>query len=416
MSLSNNATTEWRGFWFLPLVAALGYATSVLHVYSFGPFIAPIQAEFNWSRAQVSSGISIAAFLSAVFCIPVGMLIDRIGPRRVGLFGVLAMSATVALLSTATGEQGNWILMWAVVAFGTLCVQATVWTSAVTSRFEAARGMALALTLSGASFAATLFPLLATWLIENYGWRNAFTSMGGIWAALVFPILLCFFRGAQDVKVVTSNDEVKPAIVLTGLSLAEGWRSPALYKLLLASALFAFTAVGTIVHFVPILTDRGAEPLAAAGIASLIGVFSIFGRLGTGFLLDRAPAHIVGACVCLMPIGASALLIMDGSSAVNQMLAAAIFGLTLGSEVDVIAYLAARHFGLKNFAALYGALITALAVGTSFGPVSAGAVFDQYNSYAPFLVFTAIIMAVSSLSILSLEPFGRKAKTIIHTP
>ncbi|WP_373077580.1 MFS transporter [Zhongshania sp.] len=416
MSLSKNGVSEWRGFWFLPLVAALGYATSVLHVYSFGPFIGPIQAEFDWSRAQVSSGISIAAFLSAIFCIPVGMLIDRIGPRRVGLFGVLAMSGTVALLSTATGEQGNWVLMWAVVAFGTLCVQATVWTTAVNSRFEASRGMALAVTLSGASFAATLFPLLATWLIENYGWRNAFTGLGGIWAALVFPILLFSFRGAQDVKIVTTNGEVKPEIVLTGLSLAEGLRSPALYKLVLASALFAFTAVGTIVHFVPILTDRGAEPLAAAGIASLIGVFSIFGRLGTGFLLDRAPAHIVGACVCLMPIAASALLIIDGASAVNQILAAAIFGLTLGSEVDVIAYLAARHFGLKNFASLYGALIMSLAIGTSFGPVSAGAVFDQYDSYAPFLVFTAIIMAVSSISILSLEPFGRKAKTIVHTP
>lgn len=416
MSLSKNGVSEWRGFWFLPLVAALGYATSVLHVYSFGPFIGPIQAEFDWSRAQVSSGISIAAFLSAIFCIPVGMLIDRIGPRRVGLFGVLAMSGTVALLSTATGEQGNWVLMWAVVAFGTLCVQATVWTTAVNSRFEASRGMALAVTLSGASFAATLFPLLATWLIENYGWRNAFTGLGGIWAALVFPILLFSFRGAQDVKIVTTNGEVKPEIVLTGLSLAEGLRSPALYKLVLTSALFAFTAVGTIVHFVPILTDRGAEPLAAAGIASLIGVFSIFGRLGTGFLLDRAPAHIVGACVCLMPIAASALLIIDGASAVNQILAAAIFGLTLGSEVDVIAYLAARHFGLKNFASLYGALIMSLAIGTSFGPVSAGAVFDQYDSYAPFLVFTAIIMAVSSISILSLEPFGRKAKTIVHTP
>jgi MFS family permease len=84
------------------------------------------------------------------------------------------------------------------------------------------------------------------------------------------------------------------------------------------------------------------------------------------------------------------------------MIAAAIFGLTVGSEVDVIAYLAAKHFGLRNFGALYGTLVMALALGTAFGPLAAGSVFDHYGSYQPFLMLTAIMMGVSAIVLLTL--------------
>ena len=402
MDAARDAKVEWRSFWFLPLAAALGYSTSVIHVYSIGPFIEPLQREFAWSRAQISVGLTIASFVSAVFCIPIGMLVDRIGPRRVGLIGVLVMAGAFALLSTTTGAIANWVVLWTVIAFGTLFVQATVWTSAVASRFEASRGLAFAITLSGGSLSAAVFPILATWLIGLHGWRTAFAAMGGIWAALVFPILFFCFRGSRD--TVRKEAATTPAGALSGLTLSQGLRSPTLYKLLLASALFSFTAIGAVVHFVPILTDRGAAPLAAAGIASLVGIFSIVGRLGTGVLLDRFPGHLVGAAAFLLPIVASVLLLFDGGNPISQSVAAAVLGLTVGSEVDVIAYLAARHFGLKNFGALYGALVMALSLGTAFGPLSAGAVFDRYATYGPFLMLAIVLMAASAVALVSLGP------------
>ncbi|MEE2732085.1 MAG: MFS transporter [Pseudomonadota bacterium] len=404
MNSTQSAMQEWRGFWFLPIAAGLGYATATMYVYSMGPFIAPIQAEFQWSRAQIASGITIAAFFSAIFGIPMGMLVDRIGPRIVGLIGAALMCGCFALIGTATGDKTNWIVLWGCLAVSTLWVQATVWTSAVNSRFHTSRGLALAITLSGASFAAAVFPVIATALIEKLGWRMAYMTMGGLWFILVFPILLFRFRGAQDVKRNTSPDEDHaPATPLTGVSLQQGLRSPALYKLIAAAGFFTFTAVGIVVHFVPILTDRGADPLSAASVASLIGIFSIVGRLGTGFLLDRFPGHLVGAFAFLIPILACALLIYDGTNPVSQAIAAAIFGLTLGSEVDVIAYLAAKYFGLKHFGALYGAMVMALSLGTAFGPLGAGAVFDAYQSYEPFLILTAVLMGLSALALLSLH-------------
>jgi MFS family permease len=403
MRPSESGVAEWRSFWPLPVAAAFGYSTAVLHAYSLGPFIEPLQSEFGWSRAQISGGITIAGVVGALFSVPIGLLVDRIGPRPIALVGVLLMTGAFALLGTATGESANWILLWSILAFANLWQQATVWTSAVASRFERSRGLAFALTLSGASVAATVFPLLATWLIRMHGWRNAFMVMGAMWAALVFPILLLFFRGARDQGGRTPALAPAEAKVATGMGLAEGLRSPAFYQLLLASGLFTFTALGIIVHFVPILKDAGADPLAAAGIASLVGVFSVFGRLGTGLLLDRLPGHLVGAVVFLLPIFACGLLFFKGGNVWSQSTAAAIFGLTVGAEVDIIAYLASQHFGLKHYGVFSGAMIGALALGAAFGPLGAGAAFDGYGSYKQFLILTMVMMAVSSLAMATLS-------------
>jgi MFS family permease len=412
MSTHNSAMTEWRRFWFLPIAAAFGYATSVIHVYSIGPFIEPLQQTYGWSRAQISFGLTVASIVSAIFCIPIGIAIDRVGPRRIALLGVLTMSGAFALVSTMTGSTANWLMLWGILAVGGLGVQAPIWTSAVATRFDASRGLAFAVTLCGASIAAAVFPILATWLIGIYGWRTAFVVQAGLWAALVFPILFVCFRSARDGKKEIAKTPTK---VLTGLTLGEGLRSPALYKLLLAGGMFSFTVIGAMVHFVPILKGAGATALAAAGVASMIGIFSIVGRLSTGVLLDKFPGHLVGAAAFMLPIVAAVLLLLDSAHPINQMVAAAALGLTVGAEVDVIAFLAAKHFGLKNFGALYGALVAALTLGTAFGPLTAGAIFDRCGNYSPFLLLTTVLMAASAFALISLGPIPRSAESILES-
>ena len=401
---SLSAIQEWQRHWVLPLVAALGYATSVLYIYSMGPFIEPIQQAFGWSRAQISFGITITAAGTALFVVPVGALIDRFGPRRIGLIGVVAACLAVALLGTATGSDLNWVVIWCVMAAATILVQATVWTSAVNSRFHASRGMALALTLSGASFAAAVFPVAASWLIGELGWRHAYFVMAGGWGLTAVPLIFWFFRGAADLRA----DPTEPARRLTGISVQQGIRSPVLYKLVIAGGLFAFTVIGLMVHFVPILTDGGVEPIEAAGIAGLIGVFSLVGRVGTGLLLDRLPAHRVGAAVFLLPLFGSLILLSDSADAATLACAAALIGLTLGSEVDVIAYLSARYFGLLNYGTLYGAVTASLCAGTALGPLMAGWVFDVNGDYQRFLWLVCAMTVIASVMLLSLaraQPF-----------
>ncbi|MGE2837168.1 MFS transporter [Mycobacterium sp. SMC-4] len=411
------ALAEWRRFGKVPLAAGLGYSMGVIHVYCLGAFMEPLQDEFGWSRAQASVGLTIVGMAAAIAALPIGLLVDRLGPRRVGLCGVVLMATTFALMGTATGSMANWILLWALLSFASFWVQTTVWTSAVASRFETSRGLAFAVTLSGGSLAAAVFPPLATALIGVWGWRGAFIGLGVLWGGLVLAAVALFFRGAQDEARADARAEpaavpaadtptavATPPVELPGVTMREGLRSLTFYQLLLAAGLFAFTTLGVVVHLVPILRDAGAEPLAAAGTAALVGLFSIVGRLGVGLLLDRFPARVVGACAYLVPIAGSALLLFDGANPVSQTAAAALFGLTLGAEVDVIAYLASRYFGLRNFGGLFGGLVAALSLGTAFGPLASGATSDHFGGYAPFLVLTMVLMGVSSLALALLKP------------
>ncbi|PRC49268.1 MFS transporter, partial [Mycobacterium sp. ITM-2017-0098] len=132
-------------------------------------------------RAETSIGLTIVGMAAAVAALPIGLMVDRLGPRRVGLVGVILMAGAFAILGTATGSLTNWLLLWAVVAFASFWVQTTVWTSAVASRFETSRGLAFAVTLSGGSLAAAVFPALATLLIGEWGWRGAFYGLAAGW-------------------------------------------------------------------------------------------------------------------------------------------------------------------------------------------------------------------------------------------
>ncbi len=361
-----SARSEWAGYWFLPLVGMFGYASAAIYTYSLGAFIQPLQAEFGWSRAFILSGLTIVNISSALTAMFLGALVDRLGPRPIALIGVPLMGATLMLLALATGGQGNWWALWVAVALGNLGTQGSVWTCAVVSRFDAGRGLALAVTLSGGSIGAFLFPVLSTSLIGALGWRYAFIALGALWVALLWPLLFFFFRGAQDGGRAAKAESAAVREGLSGMTLGEALRQPAFLKLVFASAAFAFCLLGTVVNFVPILKDMGVSPLAAAGTASLIGIFGLIGRLTTGAVLDRFPGHLVGAVSFLLPVPGIALLLID-SGAIGHYAAASLIGLTIGAEVDVISYLATRRFGLRNFGAIQGGFLAGLVN----GPLSA---------------------------------------------
>ncbi len=325
------------------------------------------------------------------------------------MIGVVVMVCAFGLLGTATGTTANWIALWVVLALCNPWASVVSWTKAVASRFEHSRGLAFAITLSGAPITTTFIPLVATAFTLAYGWRAGFFGVAVVWALFVWPLVFLFFRSAhEDLAAVTARAENAPAAELPGLTVAEAVRAPSFYQLLLASALFAFTVVGTTVHFVPILTDSGAQPMAAAGIASLVGVFAFIGRVGMGVLLDRYPANLLGGMVCTLPAMSCALLLMQGDDPVFQAIAAALLGLTVGGEIDIIAYLTTRQFGLKRYGAIYGSMTAAMNVGTATGGLTAGAIYDWQGSYDTFLVITIAAMLTSSLALVTIRksPFA----------
>ncbi|PLK25510.1 MFS transporter [Novosphingobium sp. TH158] len=399
---TEGALAEWRRYGILPIAAALGYATCVIHIYGLGVFIEPISKEFGWSRTATTIGLTLSTVIQALCAIPIGMAVDRFGPRKLAIVGTLLTCVAFANLSNATGGMTNWYVIWIIMSLASLPIQATIWTSAVASRFHHSRGIALAVTLCGASVALIVFPFLGAELIQMYGWRDAMRIEALIWLAIAWPIVIFLFRGAQDEKRKPEAAGAPAAQPLSGISLLEGLKSTIFLRLLIVALLFTFAMIGLNVHFPLMVKANGFTPVEAAALASLIGWFSIPGRIVTGFMLDRLRASLVGAVAFLLPAIACAILLFGGGSALSIGVAAAFIGFTLGAEVDVLVYLTTRYFGLRNFGGLYGGILAALSVGTAFGPLAASRVFDVWASYDPFLTVTLGMMAFSSLLLASL--------------
>ena len=373
---------EWSRHWPVVLASAGGVALSTTHIYSIGVFMAPLEAEFGWSRAQISSGLMLGSMVAVLSSPFVGLLIDRVGPRRIALCGGALYCVMVAMLSLAGPSIWSWYAIWFGLALGVSGITPTIWTSAVSGLFERGRGLALSVTLCGTGVGSSVTPLISGYLNAAYGWRVAYVGLAAFWAVLVLPLLFLLFTSVKDRRrmAVASADKSEAAI-LTGLSARAGYRSARFYKLAIAACAIALVAVSFAVNLVPILASTGLSRDRAIEIASILGVTSVIGRLSGGYLLDRINGNLVAACSVLLPIGSSVLLLTMPGVTWASMVAAAVLGLSLGAELDAVAYLATRHLGMRNFGVLFGTISGLLSLCTGLGPLVVSYTFDLTRSY-----------------------------------
>lgn len=402
------ARSEWQAGWPLPPVAALGVAVASAPAYALGMFFAPLEQAFGWSRAQTSSGLFALSAVAIVTIPLMGRLVDLHGARRIALPSMILFSLAFAALALAQPAIWTWWALWMLLALAGAGINPVVWTAAVASRFDKGRGLAMAITLSGAGIGTAAAPVLSAWLIGAYGWRAAYAGMGALFALVMLPLMLLFFHGAGDLQRRASPaPAARGGAELPGMTFREGLRHGKFQRLVAATFLIAFGLLALVVHFVPIVTSAGLSTAQAAEAAAFIGVGSITGRLFAGFLLDRVSATLVGCAAFLLPVAVVLALLPWAGDAAMIVPIALLLGLSLGSEVDVVAYLASRHVGLKRFGALFGICMSAMALATGVGPWVAGLIFDAFGSYDYFLIAAAPLFLTAALLIASLGTRAR---------
>jgi MFS family permease len=401
-----SAGTEWAKNWPVVLASSSGVALCTAHIYSMGVLIAPLEAEFGWSRAQISSGHTISAVLTMIFSGAMGLLIDRVGPRRIALWSAFLFCCSLGAFSFAGPSMWSWLALWTVMGFAINGITPTSWTTAVSGLFVRSRGLALSVTLCGTGIGSSLTPLITNYLNANYGWRIAYQGLAGFWAVIVLPLLFFFFTSVKDRRrtEISTQPSALP-VVLTGLTVREGFRSPRFIKLAIAAPTISLVAVSFAVNLVPILASLGITRTNAVEIASIVGVASIIGRLSGGYIIDRINGNIVAAVSVLMPIISCVLLLWMPGVVGAAMVAAAVLGLSLGAELDAVAYLATRHLGLRNFGVLFGTIGGFLALSTGFGPFLVSYTFDVTRSYELVLWAYMPLCVLSSILFLSLGKY-----------
>lgn len=403
-ALDRGAVGEWKASWTVVLASAMGMALSTIHVYSTGVFIAPLEHEFGWSRTQISSGLTLVSIVG-VFSAPfVGLMIDRWGPRRIGLFGVFGLCTVVAMLSLAGPSIWSWWALWLLLSVASAGIKPTVWTTAVSSLFVRGRGLALSVMLCGTGLGSSITPILSNYLIAAYGWRWAYIGLAAFWAVLVLPPVVLFLSSAKDRHRAAGVGAPIPA-ALSGLSAREGLRSSRFYRLAAAAFLISLVAVSFVVNLVPILTYTGLSRDRAAELAGIVGIMSIVGRLSSGVMLDRWNGNVIAGVSVALPIVAAGLILAAPGNVAVSLVAVIILGLCLGSELDAVAYLATRHFGMRSFGVLFGTISGLLALSVGMGPLFVSYVYDVSASYFPVLWTYIPLAALASLLFLTLGPY-----------
>lgn len=385
--------------WRLPVLAMFGIAGSATFGYSSGVFMEAMTREFGWSRSQFSAAFTVQMVLGLFVMPMLGRLVDRVGPRRIGLAGIVIYVVCFSALGLANGTAVQWWILGAVQTFGVAFIANPVWLSAVVPRFHVSRGLALAVSLAGIGVATAIWPSLAALGIAHLGWRATFPALAIGWAVIMLPFAwFCLI-----------DPPATPAQTGAAVGKAPGGgyfhaiRSRTAICLAAAGGIFAGVTYGLILHLVPLLHGQGMSLSAAAGLTGVMGLFVIGGRIGTGFLLDRLPTRPLSIVVFLLPIVVCLLLWLFPGNWAAMVVAVALLGLANGSETDVIVFLIAQRFGREIFASVYAVIGAIFAVLAAAGPLIAGGLFDRYNSYDPYLM-VAIPLALLATIFIALVP------------
>jgi MFS family permease len=190
------AMDEWRRHWAVIVPCFLGIMLVSLHGHALGVMIRPLEAEFGWPRAQISAGFLFISVMALLIGPVVGRAVDKLGARRIALFGVLFYCSMLACLSLASSSIFSWWGLWLLVALGNMTILPVVWISVINGYFFLSRGLAMAIALSGTGMGAAIWPFLTNTLVEALGWRMAYVALAGIGVAICFPVTWLLFREA----------------------------------------------------------------------------------------------------------------------------------------------------------------------------------------------------------------------------
>lgn len=397
--------------WYIVAASLFIIILDGLLLYSFGVFLPYINDEFGLSRAEGSSLFAFRSLILAPGFIIAGRLIDKYDPRIV-IFCGGSIAALGMILSGFATNMWQLILFYSVfVGIGDTVLYITC--VAVISRwFTKRRALAIGIITTGVPLSGLITNPLTASLINNFGYRYALFSLGGI---MLVTLLAAFvLRGypkdlglkpygeennEDDValtKGVNTNNYKKEWTALEAISTPNYWIMYVMYTL----AFITFLIIVT--QFYNFVLDLNISAIAAAGPAAAIGLGSIIGRTILTSLLAEVLEYRKVLFVCLVAQGSSIILLLTFDQIWAFYLFGVLFGFFYSAIVPIFPTLLAKFYGLKAMGAIYGIFGTSYSLAAIGAPILAGYVFDITGSYFyPFLfaIFCCYLAAIGAFLI-----------------
>jgi MFS family permease len=375
--------------------------------FTFGVFLKPIMADTGWQRSSVSFALSVGGIFSALAVPVLGRMMDRWGIRCVMLPGLVVYAICLSLVGAISASFWIFTLVFAVAEMTGAIQTPLGYAKAISAWFDRRRGLALGIAMAGVGLGGSVIPQLANPLIERIGWRGAYASLALLTFLIAFPAVALWIReprpGEGEQHVTFSAAELSGITSREAVGLSRFWVLAAVFFLV------ALAINGTVAHVIPLLTDRGFSHDTATAIFGLFGLATLAGRLLAGYMVDRIFAPHVASVFFLAPIAGFVFL----ASAAGPLPAVGVvlFGLGLGTEIDLIAFMVSRYFGQRSFGELYGYFFMVFGLGSSFGRFLGGYIFDLTGSYNAAFIGAGVALVIG---ILLVNRLGAYAYPVRH--
>ena len=365
--------------------------------FSFPVFFVALLEEFGWSRGATAAAFSISSVIQGVLSPVVGMLVDRLGPRRIMLGGAVVLGVACVLASRIGALWSLYAVIGVLAATG-LCAVSWVPSGTLIARwFAERRGSMLGLAFSGMGAGVLVMGPLSQWLITAYGWRAAYVVLGVATLAVLLPLI---WFGVRDARVAAApkRGEAEPRPTPARRDIGDALRTTAFWALFFAYLCTPLAVFSVVTHSVAFAVDHGFARLFVAGIFGLTGLLSVAGRILFGVAADRigrAPAATISyGCTALGTLCLLGLELWPHAAALYAY--ALFFGLGFGARGPIITAMASQIFPGRRFGVIYGILSVGNGIGGGVAPWFGGFVHDVTGSYRIAFVIAVGFCAIGS--------------------
>jgi len=381
-------------------MVGLALGASILPFCAVGAALGPVMLEFGWGAEHVSLAYALLMWAGAISIWPMGVLIDRYGPRPVVALGAAAMAAVSLMLPLVRHFWEFCALAALLGAFGS---SGLGYTRIVASLFGARRGLAMGLLAAEGSLLSMATPIAMSRLTFDEGWRGAFTVMGVAILALA-PLI---YVGLADDRVGagrSSRWSLPRPPSEEGRSAAQVVRDPAFWAIVIAGLATAAVGGGALSSFGAAIGAKGFGQASVLEARPVTMIATLAGSICLGLVLDRTRSpRIAAAAFLATAVTYVSWTLVTPSFGGQPILTAglAIGAFAYGAQLPLVGYFFSRYFGLRSFATACGLQAFIQAVTAGFAGPAIGRIGD-YD-----LVFAAGIGAqvLAALLYLSLPAY-----------
>ena len=363
--------------------------------YSFGAFFEPMAREFRAGSGATSAVFAITAFCYFTLGAVSGAVADRLGPRRVLLFGAFVMGSGLALTAVSPSIWVGYLTYGLGVGIGTACGYVPM-VAAVGGWFDRRRALAIGIAVTGIGLGTLTAAPAAEVLILHFGWRATYAVFGG---ASFLLLVGCAVLARRP-----------PVSSQAPLRLGRAVRTREFATIYATGLLTGFALFMAFVHLVPYATSRGTSAIAAASLIGVIGAGSSLGRLALGGVADRlGSVRTYQVAVGILTISFVVWYVAPDYTALAVF--AFLLGLGYGGWVALSASVVAELFGPEGLGGSIGALYTSAGVGALVGPPLAGFLVDFTSSYR-LAIGSAVALALLSCLLAMSLPARRRVQSM----